>query len=341
MDMKNVREAPGSCLSLTRRLVAALAIGVLMFGTSAPAQAPDLFIGGNEGENPNVPAKLAYIRLVEPDMTKAVEFWTKGVGMKVTKRKSPEPGEVVLQFEEDITQTSPSVGLILVPGARTRQGNGRGERLGGDRLRDESHYRDGKKLAKMVIAVADMDRIIRRARFRDLEVQDVTDQHAYISEPGRGNMVELISLSDLPDKPTVPSRQRVSHAKVLTTNWHEAGDFYGNVLGMTEIGSFLHPQRVREMAYGYYNGPPWRKSSVGVTISRYMWDYQETIEAADRDIAARFFLQIHGDPAELARKLATIPGAGPQKIGRPGGAVFVTDPGGNIVEVVKARAPPS
>src|SRR5436853_16769 len=83
--------------------------------------------------------------------------------------------------------------------------------------------------AKLAFAVADIPRIVTRARFREMTVIGATDKHAYVVEPNGGNMVELVPLNDLPDRPSPFSVQRVSFAKLITTDWHQIGDFLGNV----------------------------------------------------------------------------------------------------------------
>ncbi len=305
-------------------LATAFLIGTLMTGPSVRAADPEIF-SSLESPEPDIPAKIAYVRVVEPDLDKAVDFWTKGVGMKKTTRPNGEAGEVVLQFSEDVTQKSSAIGLILVKGGTSK---GRGLFF---KPKDvpEVQYQDGKKFAKIVFAVGDIQRIVKRARVRNMEVTHVTDKHAYILEPNRGNMIELIPLSDLPEHPTKFSMQRITYVKLITTDFHQIGDFMGNVLGMSETGMFIHPQRNRELVFGYRVGPPDEPWKHGIINTVYMWDYAETLNHADRDIASRFVIDYVGDYVELTKKLTAMGYPQPTRSIRPN----LLTPGGTFVEV--------
>jgi catechol 2,3-dioxygenase-like lactoylglutathione lyase family enzyme len=299
----------------------ALAACVSMVGvTAARAQTSSLEIEQPRGAvtQPKIAAKIAYYRITVPDIAKATDLYTRAMGFRKIDRPNAEPGEVVLAYDEEVSRNNPGIGLILMPGKRKGPASGNG-------------YIDGRPFARIVFAVADVAGVVKKARQWNHAAVE-RNNGALLTDPA-GNLIELIPLTDLPDRAASFSPTRITFAKIMANDDPATVDFYTKVLGLTHFGHWVHKQRVRETVFTYNNGPPGREPAVGLITTRYAWDYAETLDEADRFIKPDFVMDVP-DPVAFAKKVASQ--GGRMAAGQP---VNVMDTGGNIIEVLKAPAP--
>jgi catechol 2,3-dioxygenase-like lactoylglutathione lyase family enzyme len=261
----------------------------------------------------NIRGKVGYFRIVVPDMGKAVDFYTRVIGMKKIDRPNKEPGEADLGFDEEITQTNPAIGLILIeakPKAAT-SGNA---------------YANGERFARIVFALSDVPAALHRAREKGYEVSQANGKNYLVD--ASGNMGEVIPLTDLPDHKTTFSETRITFAKIVSNK--DPVDFYTRVLGMGEYARFVFKQRVREIGFSYYGPRNPSIPALGVLNETFPWDFAETFDEAERYIKPTFVVNVT-NADELATKATSM--GFRRAAGNP---IVIMDTGGNIIQLVTA-----
>jgi catechol 2,3-dioxygenase-like lactoylglutathione lyase family enzyme len=277
----------------------------------AAAQSVEQAAGLEAPYNPR--GKVAYFRIVVPDIGKAVDFYTRVIGMKKIDRPNEEKGEADLGFDEEITQTNPAIGLILIeakPKAAT-SGNA---------------YANGERFARMVFALADVSAVLQKAREKGYEVSQANGRNYLVD--ASGNMAELIPLTDLPDRKTAFSETRITFAKIVGDK--DPVDFYTRVLGMREYGRFVFKQRVREIGFSYYGPRNPLIPALGVLNETFAWDFAETFDEAERYIKPTFVINV-ANAEDLANKATSM--GFRRAAGIP---IVIMDTGANVIQVVTA-----
>jgi catechol 2,3-dioxygenase-like lactoylglutathione lyase family enzyme len=261
----------------------------------------------------NIRGKVAYFRIAVPDLGKAVDFYTRLIGMKKIDRANKEQGEADLGFDEEITQTNPAIGLILMEAKPKAAASG-------------NAYADGERFARMVFAISDTAAVLQRAREKGYEVGQKNGKNHIVD--ASGNMAELIPLTDLPDRKTAFSETRLTFAKIIANK--DPVDFYTRVLGMSEYARFVFKQRVREIGFSYYGPRNPSIPALGVLNETFLWDFAETFDEAERYIKPAFVINV-ANAEELAKKATSM--GFRRAAGNP---IMVMDPGGNIIQLVTA-----
>ena len=296
----------------------ALRAALLLFGAALCAGGPDAAAQSIEQaaglEAPfNIRGKVGYFRIVVPDMVKALDFYTRVIGMKRIDRPNKEKGEEDLGFDEEITQMNPAIGLILIEAKPKAAASG-------------NAYANGERFARIVFAVSDVSAVLQKAREKGYEVSQANGKNYLVD--ASGNMAELIPLTDLPDHKTVFSETRIAFAKIVSNK--DPVDFYTRVLGMSEYARFAFKQRVREIGFSYYGPRNPSIPALGVLSETFSWDFAETFDEAERYIKPTFVINV-ANADELAKKVTNM--GFRRAAGNP---IVVMDTGGNIIQLVTA-----